>query len=91
MYFTYLLVKYYVRVSCGVKMTRPKIGISMSVNLTLLGDMPERMWAVQKDGETRLNFIRVAINNEIARRNRIKNEAENNRTVPDQPSHERNY
>jgi len=53
--------------------------VSKSINLPLLGDMPERLESVRAVGETRVAFIRTAINNEIARRS--EGEAENNRTV----------
>lgn len=62
-------------------MGRPPIDISLSVNLKLLGDMPDRMRAVQRQGETRSDFIRLAINNEIDRRWTKSSEAERNRTV----------
>lgn len=67
-------------------MSRPKINISKSINLPLLGDMPERISAVQAEGETRVAFIRRAINMEIARREYKRREAEHNRTVTSHPS-----
>jgi hypothetical protein len=53
-----------------IRMGRPPIHISKSVNLTLLGDTPARMKAVQEPDETRVAFIRTAISNEIDRRER---------------------
>jgi hypothetical protein len=58
--------------------------VSMKFNLSLLGDMPERIEMVTRPGETRAAFIRSAIENEIIRRSEIKikqREAERNRTT----------
>jgi hypothetical protein len=63
-------------------MGRPPINIALSVNLTLLDDIPDRMKAVQRPGETRLDFIRTAVTNEVNRRETFqRREAEDNRTV----------
>lgn len=46
----------------------PNRTVSKHINLTLLGDMPERIDQARDDGETRVAFIRKAIEFELVRR-----------------------
>lgn len=46
----------------------PNRTVSKHINLTLLGDMPDRIDEARDEGETRVAFIRKAIEFELVRR-----------------------
>jgi predicted DNA-binding protein len=46
----------------------PNGTVTMHVNLSLLGDMPQRIDQARETGETRAAFIRGAIERELERR-----------------------